>query len=507
LALFPWKKGAAGTSDGDKGDSGKPPAGGDDGKLEFSPEKAERFFSVARNRHDVQSFDYAANMWLQGLRFDPNNVDAVKGFFSSVTGHVSATGAKSATKDLDAAVSGRTPVHRFLGHLLAWSFDQLSSDKAVKAAVAAADLGLRDVARYLLPSALKLAMKQDRPRKDHYVKLMEAFEKIDMFDGAVVAGDAAVKLDPSDGKLAGHVKNLAAQSTMNTGGYSKTGEEGGFRGNVRNLEQQRRLEDEDRISKSESVLDRNVESAKAAHEANPSDRPTLVKYVKALTERGRPEDEDAAYTLLMKAFADTQEFRFRQGAGELRMKQGRKKLRAIKQAMEAAPGDPAAKQAFLDAEKAQTVLEIAEFEAVVTAYPTNLNSKYELGVRYLAAGRHTDAIGQLQQAKSDGKVKHKASLNLGLAFLAIDWLDEAVETLRTAVAEYPDGNDEMGLELRYELMIATYKKALAGRELASAEDADKLASAIGMQNINYKDIRDWRQKIKALITELKQSNG
>ncbi|MDP1660464.1 MAG: hypothetical protein Q8L55_00990, partial [Phycisphaerales bacterium] len=178
MALFPWKKGAAGTNDGDKGDAGKPPAGGDDGKFEFSPEKAERFFGVARNRHDVQSFDYAANMWLQGLRFDPNNVEAVKGFFSSVTGHVSSTGAKSSTKDLDAAVNGRTPVHRFLSLLLAWSFDQLSSDKAVKAAVAAADLGLREVAGYLLPSALKLAMKQDRQRKDHHVKLMEAFEKI-----------------------------------------------------------------------------------------------------------------------------------------------------------------------------------------------------------------------------------------------------------------------------------------------------------------------------------------
>ncbi|MDP1662044.1 MAG: hypothetical protein Q8L55_09025, partial [Phycisphaerales bacterium] len=330
-----------------------------------------------------------------------------------------------------------------------------------------------------------------------------AFEKIDKFDGAVVAGDAAVKMDPTDGKLSGHVKNLAAQSTMNTGGYTKTGEEGGFRGNVRNMEQQRRLEDEDRISKSDSVLDRNIDSAKAAHVANPADRPSLVKYVKALTERGRPEDEDAAYAILMKAFAETQEFRFRQGAGELRMKQGRKKLRALKLAMDAAPGDAAAKQAFLEAEKVQTVMEIAEFEAVVAAYPTNLGSKYELGVRYLAAGRHTDAIGQLQQAKSDGKLKHQAALRLGLAFLAIDWLDEACETLRTAVSEYPDGNDEMGLELRYELMVALMKKAASTRDLASAEDADKLASAIGMQNIGYKDIRDKRTAIKALLAELK----
>ena len=96
MALFPWKKGGSG-KDGGNGD-GKPPTTGEDGGMEFSPEKAERFFSVARNRHDVQSFDYAANMWLQGLKFNPNNVEAVKGFFSSVTGHVSATGLSHTTK-------------------------------------------------------------------------------------------------------------------------------------------------------------------------------------------------------------------------------------------------------------------------------------------------------------------------------------------------------------------------------------------------------------------------
>jgi tetratricopeptide (TPR) repeat protein len=502
LALFQWKKGGSEGKDAG-GDATKSAAGGDDGKIEFSPEKAEKFFSVARNRHEVGSFDYAANMWLQGLRFDPNNLNAVKGFFTSVSGHVGATGAKSPTKDLEAAVSGRTPVHKYLGHLLAWSFDQFTPDKGVKAGVSAADLGLREVALYLLPTAAKLSLKSERPRKEHLVKIMEASEKVEDFDTALVAGDAAVRMDISDGKLAAHVKSLAAQSTMNKGGYSQTGEAGGFRSNVRNLDQQRQLEEGDRIVKSESALDRNVAAAKQQLAQTPGDRPTIVKYVKALMERGTKADEDEASAVLMKAYAETQEFRFRQTAGELRMKQGRRRMRELKAAMDAAPADAQAKAAFLEADKAQVALETAEFEAVVAAYPTDLKSKYELGLRYLAAGRQTDAIGQLQQAKTDGKLKHQAALKLGLAFLGIDWLDEAVETLRTAVSEYPDGNDDMGLELRYELMVALKKKGAANRDMASVEEADKLASAIGMQNIGYKDIRDQRTQIKALLAELK----
>ncbi|HYD01007.1 MAG TPA: hypothetical protein VEB22_07245, partial [Phycisphaerales bacterium] len=293
------------------------------------------------------------------------------------------------------------------------------------------------------------------------------------------------------------------QSTMHTGNYEKTGQEGGFRSNIRNMDKQRELEDQDRISKTDSVLDRNVATTKAAHEANPGDRPLIARYVKALTERGTPSDEETAHALLMKTYKETQEFRFRADAGALRMKQGRKRLRELKLAMDASAGDAAARQAYLDADRAQVQLETAEFEGMVAAYPTNLAAKYELGVRYLAANRHTDAIGQLQQAKSDGKLKHQAALKLGLAFLAIEWNDEAVETLRAAAGEYPDPNDEMGMELRYELMVALMKKAQSARDLGSAEEADRLASAIGMQNIAYKDIRDKRTAIKALVTELK----
>lgn len=506
MALFPWKKGGSEAKDGN-GDAGKPPAGDTDGKLEFSPEKAKRFFEVARNRHDVGSFDYAANMWLQGLKFEPSNLDAVKGFFSSASGHMSSMGAKSPGKDMDAAVSGRTPVHKFLAALLAWGYDQLNAEKAVKAGVAASDLGLREVALYLVQNATKLALKAERPRKDSLVKLMEAAEKVEDFQTALVAGDAAAKMDIGDGKLAAHVKNLAAQSTMTKGGYSQTGEAGGFRSNIRNMDQQRQLEEQDRIVKTEGVLDRIVNDTRAAYKANPSDRPALLRYVKALTERGTPADEDEAHGILIKAYTDTQEFRFRQAAGDLRMKQGRRKLRELKAKHEAAPADPDAKHAFLEADKSQVALEMTEYEGIVAAYPTNLGAKFDLGLRYLAAGRHTDAIGQLQQAKSDGKVKHQANLKLGLAFIAIDWLDEAVETLRAGIGEYPDPNDDTGMELRYELTDALMKKGVASRDLASLEEADKLASAIAMQNITYKDIRDKRTKIKALINELKQGGN
>lgn len=501
LALFPWKKSGGGTEN--KESCAAQPAAANNETFELSPEKAKRFFEVARNRHDVESYDYAMNMWLNGLRFDPGNVDGIKGFTASAAGHVNKTGDKGPSKDLEAVVNGRTPVHKYLGQLLTWGFSPTEPERAVRATVAASDLGLREAALYMGTPALKLVMNDKRPRKDQFIRLMQVFEKNEAFDLAVVAGDGAVKVDPSDAKLSADLRNMAARSTMNKGGYSQSGEAGGFRGNVKDLDKQRKLEEEERIGKTDDVHDRVVNNAKAEYTANPGDRPTIVRYVKALMDRGRDGDEDAAHAVLTKAYGETQEFRFRQTAGELRMKQGRRKLRELEAQMKANASDAVVKAAFVEAEQKQTALEISEYELLTTQYPTDLKMKYELGKRYFVAGRHTDAIGQFQQAKLDGKMKNDVLLMLGQCFEQIDWSDEAIETYRQALDGYGDPNDTLGLELRYHLVLCLKKRAENEKDLASAEEADKLASAIAMHNIGYKDIRDVRTQIKGVIQKIK----
>ena len=49
-------------------------------------------------------------------------------------------------------------------------------------------------------------------------------------------------------------------------------------------------------------------------------------------------------------------------------------------------------------------------------------------------------------------------------------------------------------------------KAEQDRDLAAAEEADKLSSAIAIQQISYRDIRDRRDAIKTLILSLRQDD-
>lgn len=475
------------------------PAKADPGKIEFSPEKARRFFHHAQVAHDSGNLEYAITCWLQGLRFEPSNKEGLENFFRSA-----AAFGKAPPKDVLKVVSGSTDLDRWLLNVLNWGCKPLDVEHAVRAGLGATDLNLRDPAGFILPRALELVMREKRPRKDHLVRLMQGFEKLEMYEPAVRAGDAAVKLDPGDIRLAADVKNLAAQGTMSRGGYENTGQAGGFRGNIRDLDKQRQLDEQDRLVKSEATLDRLIDAARQEVAANAADRPAIGRLVKLLLERGTPADEQDAIRILDAAYASTQEFRFRQTAGELRLRQAKRNLRPLEQAHLANPADATARAAFESAARAVLNAEIAEYEARVAAYPTDLTLKFELGKRYGEAGRHEEAISMLQLAKSDGRYRGPASVALGRTFLAIGFSDEAIETFRAALEQHPDPSDAQGLDIRYGLLCALEKHAEEARDVASAEEALKLAKAIVVQNIGFRDIRQRREVIQALVNQLKQ---
>lgn len=503
LGLFSWKKQAD--------DQAKPAAGAEAGSkagqagIEFSPEKARRFFAYAKNAMDTSQFEYAMVNWLGGLRQDPGNMDGIEGFFNAADRY-RANGGTTLSKEVATVVKSSHPIDRYLTAVAEWAMKPSDAALAVRATVAPAELGLLDVAKWIAPKALSILVREAKPRKDHALKLMEVLQKAGLFDMALKACELAVRADPNDRKLSDDFKDLSAMAAMNKGGFDKTGEAGGFRSNIRDADAQQKLNEADTIVRSDAVADRVVVAARAEYVARPDDKPTIKKYVQALAARATPADELEAIAVLEKAFVQTQEFQFRKLAGELRIRRGRKELRALKETTAAAPegeAGEAARKAFLAAEAKQLELEIAEFENQVKAYPTDLTIKRELGQRYVMAQRHEDAIGQLQQAKNDPRSRSLVMLLLGQCFVAMGWADEAVDTFRQATEQHADPDDATGMDLRYGLMTALEARAREGRDLSAAEEAYKLASAMAIQHISYRDIRARRDTLKGLVTEIK----
>ncbi len=410
---------------------------------------------------------------------------------------------KGPTKDQVSAVPSKGPVDKYLRALLEWGARPLEWQYALRAMDIAARLGLNEPAYWIGERALGLSGQDPKAKKESFVQMLNLFEKVGGIDRAVVAGDIACRMDPSDGPLIARVRNLSAQAAMNKGGYENTGQAGGFRENVRNLDAQKIRDEEERLVKTEDMLDRNIDRAKADYAIRPTDDAAITKLAKVLLERGKPEDEKLAYQTLMKGFEANQNFRFKMQAGDIKLRVMRRKLRAVKAELDKNPTDAARQEQYTRAQRQFLDEEIKEYEERVAAYPTDLNMRLELGKRCLEAEDYEKAIEQFQHARGSPQMLNKALMGLAQAFEKLDWLDEAESTYREAVERHENANDELGAELRYGLMSTLERKAVDQRSLPVAEEAFKLASSIAMQRIGFRDIRDRRARLQELVKSLR----
>jgi tetratricopeptide (TPR) repeat protein len=291
---------------------------------------------------------------------------------------------------------------------------------------------------------------------------------------------------------------------MARGGYEQAGQAGGFRQNIRDADKQRMLEESERIVKTDETIDRLLVAAVEEYKKRPADLPTIDKLGKLLLERGRPQDELKAHKLFMEAFEATKQFRFREQAGDIRIRQSRRGVADLQQMLEKAPtGEKERLERMLaDAQTAHANLELAEHQLRVDAYPTDLIRKFELGKRYFSAGKFNESIDVFQESQQDPKNRAPSLLYLGQAFINIKWFDEAIETFRRGL-DIREMSPEMNLEMRYWLMVALQHKGVEAQDLVFVEEADKIASSIAVQSISFRDIRARREALKKLLAELR----
>lgn len=484
-------------SNDDQGDNGGAPE-----PESFSPKKAKAFFDRAVTIHESENYEYAMQMWLSGLRWDPDSMQGLNGFLKS-SEVFSATSKKGVSKETKNVTSVKGPVGKYISTLLDFGLKRMDTNTTIKVTAAAAALGIHEPVKMLGEHALKLALNDPKAKKDMFVKLLDAFEEAKAFKLAAVAGEQACRLDPADAELQARVRNMLAQSTMTSGGYDDT-EKGGFRKNIRDADKQLQLEQEDSVAQTASTKDALVQRTEKEYAARPDDLPTLEKYIKALIARGKGPDELKAMTLLNKAHKDTGSFRFRKQAGEIQIMRARRTLDKISRAAQANPSDAEAQSKLEKAAAQFNALQLGELKLQVENYPTDLALKYKLGNILFERGEHNEAIEQFQLAQSDPKIRREVLNLMGKSFLALGgWEDAAITTFDQALDGITDENSDLGMDIRYGLMEALMAKAKKDNDTEAAQRADKIAAGIAIQQFSYRDVREKREQIKALITEIR----
>ncbi len=501
MAIFGKKKGdGADDASSDAAKAAKPAKGGG---FTPSPAKAASWFKHAEVSHQSTNYEYAMTCWLKGLGFDPANREALESFYKSAQAFGAKRSKPGPTKDQLKSFDGKGPVNKYLSALLQWGGKPMDAAAALKAVDAASALQLRENAAWLGMFALRAARGEAKPRKDVFVKLLDVFEKNELWELATKAGEDAVTLDRSDGALSDRVKQVSAKAAMTSGGFDDATEEGGFRKNLKDSAAQEKIRQQSSVVKTEDSAAAEIESAKAEYEARPDDRNSLGIYVKALLARGTEADEKLAREVLLTGYKTLKEERMREQASDIQLRWGKRRLAQLKKLVDAKPDDAKVKAAFEQGKIDHLKLETEEYTQRVRAYPTETAYKYELGRRHFLLGQYEEAIKNLQEAQNDAKRRVQVLNLLGQSFQKLGWHSEATGMLRQATEAHHSSDDDLALDLRYGLLVALEGRAREERDIEAAEEAVKLASVIAMKQIGYRDVRARRDELQILVKELR----
>ena len=441
--------------------------------------KARAFFEKAAKVAETDNFEYAIEMYLQGLRHTP---DAL------MEGHLplcelalhrqGKNGKKPSMVDKVKHMGGKTPLDQMLNaeYLFTKAPEHMAYAEAMLKAAVAGDFV--KTAGWIANLIFQTVNATPNPSAQTYLLLKESYTSLGQFDKAIAALQRASKLRPSDKDLADEFRNLTAELTMVRGKYDG---ESDFRESIKDREGQEKLHGQAGLVKTEDYRASAVEDARKKIAVNPDLPANIFELADALSDLEDEQAENDAIALLENAYKARSDFSFAKRAGVLKVKQFKRKIREAKTAVEANPDDAQAKALLEQLSTQLHDMELEHYRLCVKNYPTDLSVKFEYALRLVADKQYDQAIPLMQQAQRDPRRKIAAMSKVGFCFAEKGWLDDAIDVYTKAINSYEIKEDAVAKELRYNL----------GNAYEQQGDIDKALDVyrkIAQSDFAYKDV-------------------
>jgi len=450
--------------------------------------KAYAFFERARKAADTENFDYAIEMYLEGIRYDPDALEQGHlRLFELAMNRQGKDGKKPSMMERIKRMRGKTPLEQMLNaeYLLAKDPDHLPYAEAMlKAAVAG---GYRRTVGWIANLVFQANNASSRPSANTYVLLKDSYKAIGQYDKAIVACQLASKLKPQDADLADEFKNLTAELTMARGKYDQ---EGDFRQSIKDREEQEKLQSQQAVVKTEDYKQSAVDEARTEYTQDPNLPKNIFGLAQALSEMQESKADNEAIDLLEKAYKTKKDFSFKQRAGLIRMKQLRRKIRRAKAAVEARGDDSEAKTRLSKLKARLNSVELEHYGLCVANYPTDLQAKFEYGSRLIRNKKFDEAIPLFQEAQKDPRHKISSMDKIGLCFFLKGWYADAIDIFTQAIDAYEIKDDGVAKELRYNLARSYEQKG-------NTEKALEIFRKIAQLDFGYRDVRQRVDKLRS----------
>jgi tetratricopeptide (TPR) repeat protein len=461
------------------------------------PQKAQRWLDQAKTIADTGNFPYALTCFVSAIKLDPTPMSSHLAMYEAAVGHHRSNGQPASRKELK-DVDGPGPIDKFAAAEMAWMRDLNNHTLALRLLDACVKADQMEFGQWLAPKVLNMIRNSKKQSKSDYVKAKNLFSQVGAWDEAFMAGEAAVKIDPSDAGLVQDLKQLTAQRAIVSGGYEDAAnEKGNFRTAVKDLEEQQRLEDESSILGG-SADERAVEHARKELEENMGSPEAVQKLAKLLLRQNTAEATSDAHDVYMAGYERLKQYRFRMAAGDIRLHESEEKVRVLEKQLEETPDDETLRDRITAASADLTSLKAAEFGERAVKYPTDRAIKFELGNVLFEQGDFESAMANFQDSKDEPKFKVASAHRLGRCFAEEGWNQEAVAEYRESLESLDATSRDMELPIKYDMMVSLIALARDSRSRELAEEAAEICSAIVRKDIKYRDIRDRRREIDEL---------
>ncbi len=462
---------------------------------------AQRLFTHARKAADTKNYDYAIELYLQGLAQWPAAVEEglkllrVTGTARRMTGK-KAPGffetRKYPTNSKEAAKNLLNAYHLF-------ALDPTNSEYLEAILINASKLGLDLVGHWIAPILWETFSRETKLNVARCDAIFKALDQIgdhltdtgqfkaaaEVYRVAQLFADAWRNAQPNSSDASKAVSSASSKLTIVQGRF---GTDEDFRSSLKDGSTQRDLHDSQRGVQEDSRVRELIEKALNDYKANPANISKLTSLADLLTRQESEADETEALKLLTEALQRTGDYVCKFKADDIRMRRARRRVRDIVAKHKAEPNDEKLRH---DAETARKQLlegELAIYEDRIRQYPTDLRLRFEQGIRLFEMGRIDDAIPVLQQAQSEPRQRNRTRLYIGRCFFAKKFYSQAIETFNSTLADHEIAEDEVGKDLQYWLG-RTYEAT------AKNTDAVRVYGQLIQFDYNYRDARQRFEKL------------
>lgn len=302
---------------------------------------------------------------------------------------------------------------------------------------------------------------------------------------AVKIYNKLTEINPADLVAIKRGKDAAARSTMKTGGWEEVAASGGkmdYRNLMHNAEEAKSLEQKARVVKSEEMIDQQLVELYAQAEREPESVDVARKIASLFEQKNDLSSAVWWYTRASELTHNTDPTIVRKVSNlnlqilDNQIAENDQWLANYPEADEA----PQVRETLEQLKQQKAEMLLSEARKRVERNPTDLQYRFELGEQLLNAGHHTEAIPELQKARTNPNCRIKAMGLLGLCYQAKNMLDLAHRQFSDAVKELTvmDGTKKDIL----------YRLGLLNEQMGKKEEALNCFKEIYDVDYGYQDV-------------------